>query len=376
MFSLLIYGALTWFLYPADIGADRVRASSQWAAAIGIAWIGVRRWILVSEIQFSELSKVAFYSAITLSIFVIFEFFLSNIFGLYLSDVFYFSVDKFPQATVFTDSIQRPRGFSAEAGFTSMVFELLLPLSSFHWKRVNVIQKTFYIAISGIAVLLLLSSAAIISFTFSLLILNAVRKGGKIYLVLISVVVFWIVLTIFRSQELTAIFGYKFLEFFDPLKYASAEGSRQEALAAGQYLLSQNWLGIGWGTVLQDGKIPGSLIDQLIYGNGLISLWLEFAVATGVIGITLFLGVVVNLLYQLSKIPTIEATSCFLALCMLVLHHVAVFEQWFPMLWFALALSQIVVANPMYFKSIARQNSRRVIPPRMLPFKDRAPVSI
>lgn len=136
--------------------------------------------------------------------------------------------------------------------------------------------------------------------------------------------------------------GYKIFEFFDALNYSRAEGSRQEALAAAFSLLRDHPFGIGWGTVLQEAKTVGSPIDQMIGGTGLISLWMELAVATGVLGLIAFGTLVWKLLLGLARSERREAHCCFLALAMLTIHHIGVYEVWFPMFWFILGLSQLV----------------------------------
>jgi hypothetical protein len=343
--ALLLYGLAAWFWYPAGIDQGRAQGTLQWAFSFIGLWLLVRRWILVSGVSFYEISRTCFAAAILLSICVVWEFGLANTSGRFFSDYIPFSIDKFPQANVFGSSLVRPRVFSAEAGFTAMSFELFLPLSIVYFRSCAPLVKYLYISTCAVGVLLLFSVASILSIIFALALLNFSKGASRITSVL---TIFVIAIYIFVNTGLVDVEYlpfYKIWEFFDSSNYELLQGSRQEAMAAGWKIVSENWLGIGWGTVLQEAKIPGSDIDRMILGSGLISLWLELVVATGIPGAVFFMAYIFGLVAKLARMRRPEGNACFIALVALLLHHVAIYEVWFPMLWFAIALAQVLVAT-------------------------------
>jgi hypothetical protein len=339
---LSAYGCIAWFWYDAPILQDRFQAAGQWMFSIWVLWIFVAVWINVSDIKFISISKSCFYSALFLSISTLVEFFISNNSGLYFSDLMHFSVDEFPAANVFGEIYRRPRVFSAEAGFTSTCFEMFLPLSLLYLRRRSIVMQIMYASIVLLALIVLSSVATFLSLTFAFSVLMFIKfRSLKVRILIIglfAIVIF--ILSLFADSDQIPI--YKIIDILDWSKYSSLEGERQEAVAAIFTLFRENPLGIGWGTVLQEAKIPGSYIDQLIVGSGLLNLWGELLVATGVSGLLVLLYSVGSVLARLAKSRQIEASLCFVAILSLALHHIAIYELWFPMFWFCLALGQTV----------------------------------
>lgn len=340
-----IYGIVAWVWQPYPIMEDRWQATIQWAFSFMFLWIVVRRWIAVSGVSFSSISTVAFFTSIFLGFSIIIEFFTLNALGFYFSDFLPFSTENLPFANIFGSALIRPRAFSAEAGFTSMVLELTIPLSLIYWSRASFFAKMNFIVSCACGAFMLFSLVSIISILCAIFILGSLRKKKIFTKSLLLLGVSIITLTQFFAIGVDDLPFYKIYAFFDPSAYYYAEGSRQETLSAGLALLRQNPLGFGWGLVLQESKIPGSEIDRMIFGSGLINLWLEMAVAIGVILTLVVIGHVCSILVNLLRVKTKEADICFVCVCSLALHHVAVFELWFPMFWFALALAQVLLAK-------------------------------
>lgn len=343
--GVYLYGLLAWFWYPAGVYQDRLQGALQWAFSLfGLWWIA-RRWIANSRISFYNVSAACFYGAIFLSVATVFEFVLSNTTGRFFSDYIPFSIDEFPVATVFGTAFQRPRVFSAEAGFTSMAYELFLPISVFYFLRLPLPAKGAYLAVVSIGFLLLFSTASIISLIFAGVLLAAVSRQSQSSKYVIPVFATALFAVVIMNAESTDLPFYKILEFFDASNYTLSQGSRQEAINAAVTLVTEHPLGVGWGTVLQESKISGSEIDRMILGTGLISLWLDIAVSLGLAGLLVLLYQLSSTLYKLAQLHRLEASLCFISLTSLALHHVAVLELWFPMFWFAFALAQVVLVE-------------------------------
>lgn len=351
--TIWAYGVVAWLWYPVEVQQDRWQVAIQWAYSFFVLWIGVRRWLISSNISFDLISKVCFFSAIFLSLASIAEFFLVNTTGLFFSNFIYYSVEKFTDANIFGTTLYRPRVFSAEAGFTSMVFELFIPLSIPYFLKCRKFIQFVFLGLCLLGIFSLFSMASILSGLSAVLILYSVKKNNGLVGSLTFSLFAAVLIVSYSGVNLLDLPFYKVTEFFELSNYYLSEGTRQEALAAGWMLVSENPVGTGWGTVLQEAKIPGSEIDRMILGSGLISLWLELAVAAGIMGALALGYLVLNILISLLRVHSLAADSCFVCLCSLTLHHFAVYEVWFPMFWFALALAQVVIAET------AQQNSSR-----------------
>jgi hypothetical protein len=340
---IILYGSLAWQWSAIDIQQDRWQAALQWTFSVMALWILVRRWIIVSQISFELISKIAFSTVIFLSISSMIEFILVNTTGLFFSDFIPFSVDQFPTANIFGADFIRPRVFSAEAGFTSMVFDLIIPLSYVHFIKSKLVGKLGFIVASLLGILSLFSVATLLSMIMSLAIYGIFKKNVTIITMIIVSAVIIIIAISLSGLDVSSLPIYKIVDFFDQANYYQSEGTRQETTAAGIAIITQHPFGMGWGTILQESKIPGSEIDRMIFGSGLISLWLELAVATGFVISLMSLCYITKILFTLLRLKKPHSDSCFIALFSLTFHHFAVFELWFPMLWFALALSQVVI---------------------------------
>lgn len=353
--ALLIYGCFAWLWYPASINENRWQGALQWSFSFIFLLGVIRYWIVVSRITFLEISKVCFYAATFLSAATIFEFIFVNGTGNYISDYLYFSIEEIPVATAFGEQYIRPRVFSAEAGFTSMAFELFLPLSYFYLRQQLITVKYLYFSFVFFGAFLLFSTSTIVSFLLSFIILILLKRDSiisRVGIMAIVTVIGWVATGGGDFSNVESASFYKIADLLDSSAYLFSEGSRQEALNAGWRLLTDNRFGIGWGTVLQEANIPGSEIDRLILGSGLINLWLELAVATGFIGVLVFAAVIGTIIRQLAISRRIEADCCMMSLTMLSLHHIAIYEVWFPMLWFAIALSQVLLASQKQLSTI------------------------
>ncbi|MBS1984613.1 MAG: hypothetical protein JST16_10620 [Bdellovibrionales bacterium] len=342
--AIFAWGVFAWILFPAPVEISRMQGALQWAASLIVLWFGVRRMIIVSKISFIEISHIAMLSSATLAGFVIFEFILTNTRGLFLSDLIPFSIDTFPEADVFFTGITRPRGFAAEAGFTSMVFEALVPISALYFTRVKLPLQIAYAVAVAIALLLLFSTTTFFALALTLIFFAMIRNNvrGVVPIMLIfGGIAYGIAL---NADFFFSAAGYKIYEFFDAGNYYNTSGSRQEAWATGLNVFLKHPFGSGWGTILQEAKSSGSEIDMQLGGTGLISMWLELLVAVGFAPFLLFGIWLMNLLLKLARSRLREANLCFISLMTLTIHHFAVYEVWFPMFWFVLALSQVVLA--------------------------------
>lgn len=343
VFVLSLWGVIAWIFYKAPVEEGRIQGLLWWLASFYILWLGVRRWILISRVSFDEISRTSFYAIISISTLVIIEFVLVNTRHVYFSDFLPFAAGNFPSANLFTASLFRPRVFAAEAGFTSMVLELLIPLSIPHFRQVSRSAKAAFVSVCILALVLLFSTTTFLAAGVAIALLQAIRLNHRGFVIFTVVLLLAAYVIIINSDFFFSIAGYKIAAFFDTLNYSHSSGTRQEALSAGFQLLMDKPFGIGWGTVLQEAKTSGSMIDDMIAGTGLINLWLELGVATGVVGAMAFGAFIISTLVDLARSSRSEAHLCFLSLCMLTIHHFGVYEVWFPMFWFALALSQVVL---------------------------------
>lgn len=346
---VFLLGLLPLLLAPSHAGIQNLLYAGLWLTIWTVCCWWVREWTLDSQLPFSEISQAAAVGALLLAVGVISEFLLANTTGLYLSDFVHFSVDEFPQAMVLGDELQRPRGFTAEAGFSAIVFECLLPLS-WHWLTRGRYRRWLFGTIVLPAYLLLFSAASMMLLVVTLLVFQGLNRGWKRSILIGSVIAALITLLALTSDSaswlLYEVIARKLLEFSpEEVITGVPTFTRPEAYELAWTIMTEQPWGIGWGGVSQAMADNRALFDVDLRGSGLISIPLEIGASAGVLGM-LFYGVIVwRKLARLTRIDSLEARLIFVSLLWVTLHHVVVLELWFPMIWLCLALADVVAVR-------------------------------
>lgn len=306
----------------------------------------LREWMLREAVSLEQVSRWSAGGAVFIATAILLEVLSTNTTGLYLSDYLYFSIKEFPQATLLEDAFARPRGFASEAGFSAIVFECLAPLGMF-WARARLARLLAYLTVVVLGYLALFSVASISCFLLIAMVVS-IRRWRWFALAAAAVLVVAITSLIAASDEASflayELFQRKFLEFTpDDIAVHDNSFSRPEAYELGLRVLLHHPLGLGWGTLSQLGAERAALLDTPLKGSGLISLPLEMATSAGLLGGALFVGIVLAKARRLATCGTPGARWVLMSLAWVSLHHMVVQETWLPMIWFVLALTDVVV---------------------------------
>lgn len=348
---VFLLGLAPLLLQPSHAGTQNFLYAGLWCTIWTVCCWWVREWTLDTRLPFSEISRAAAIGASVLAVSVISEFVLANIAGLYLSDFVHFSVDEFPQAMVLGDELQRPRGFTAEAGFSAIVFECLLPLS-WHWLTRGRYRRWLFGAVVLPAYLLLFSAASMIFLIVTLLVFQGLNRGWKRSILVGTVIAALITLTALTSDSaswlLYEVIARKLLEFSpEEVLTGVPTFTRPEAYELAWTIMTEQPWGIGWGGVSQAMADNRALFDVDLRGSGLISIPLEIGASAGVLGMLLYGVIVWRKLARLTRIDSLEARLVFVSLLWVTLHHVVVLELWFPMLWLSLAMADVIAVQAL-----------------------------
>jgi hypothetical protein len=338
----LCWGFLAWLFYSVPVEIDRIQGALQWTASGIVSLLLVRKLIILSKVRLEHIGLAAAAAVLVLSVAIVADFYLANYRSEYLSDIIPFSVDKFPKAEIL-GIFQRPRGLTVEAGFNGIVYECLLPLAFYYFLLRKSLFAFVALASSAVGMLLILSSATLFSFAAAGAALFLLKRRSFFGLIFTFVLIPALIYLALTDQFLFNLFGYKIADFLDLSNYgvAGSGAGRQGAFFYGLELFWEHPFGIGWGTVLQEANIPGTLLDIFLDGNSLISLWLELLVATGVVGFACFAYVMWTNIRGLAEDPAPASGFVMFSLAAVLTHHLFIYDLWFPMIWFSLALAQI-----------------------------------
>jgi|GEM_PF-3729309 len=347
---LLILGLGIMPILPsANSGQQNYLYSAAWVAIVIVEFVFVRMWIVRSGLTFDDISRVSRKAITFLSCAIVFEFITANIYGIYLSDLIPFNISEFPDADML-NNFKRPRGFSAEAGFTAVVYETLVPISLYRFNRFMQV-KVSYLLLAVTGYLLLGSGASLISTSLAILLYLLAETQVKLKSILILIV--------------AALIGIGFLQIIEGYDVLyEVIGRKVEALFFGQiddenpsthvsrnYVYNQmlsiiaNYpLGIGWGMLSQlyHSNVLLHNIDPIL-SRGAISLFLEITVSAGVFGGLIFIRLVANTIKNLFTRKGKPEKLLLISLTAVSIHHIAILELSMPMFWFILALATVVI---------------------------------
>ncbi len=326
-------------------------------STIVMFYIWPRSWLRWAQITPDAIGAAAAIALTIASIAVLVEFVLVNTTGLFLADIIPYSSDDLPFAKVLGDFI-RPRGLSAEAGFTSMVLEMLLPLSMIYLRHHRI--RRFVVLLVSIPAFILLFSAAgwfcVALAWIAIRIINGKAGVAVIVLTIMVAAIFAVAIT-YQDTAIGWVFDQIVGRKFTGLAGGSGGGpedsglDRAEVYAAAIQIFLLKPMGIGWGAISEmysaGAPFPGL---PVVDARGALSLYLEVLVSAGFSGF-LFLAIfLIQKIRQIAIQRSYEAQCVLFALLTIMFHHAAILEFWFPMLWVLLAISDYFSSsNKHYF---------------------------
>lgn len=353
LFLVIVLGFLPWMLHTSLLGGKNLGHGVGICASVFLFFLVVRSALLKCRFeQWLKLGKVAQITLLVLSCVVIVEFVSASFFNVYISDLIpYSGIEKLGRPNVFNSEWQRPRAFAAEAGFTAMYYEVMLPLAWFTRKRMQRGLGSLIWTVILIGYALLFSAASYFSIALSLYI-SAIVFGKRkllLYLVLATIVM---AVAITYVDTLNYIFNSVIYRKYLILTMPVSEMSDRAYIYYSSGLIGLEYpFGIGWGSLSQlynDGIDLGNKFPHLI-GAGAISLYLEVLVAAGWLGLASLLYFIVRKLHGLLKAYKYHNDrsifAIFVGLLSISLHHAFLSEFYFPYIWFSLAMADYVIRN-------------------------------
>ncbi len=335
-------GCLAIFKSPLGPGTKNANYALAFLVSYAAFLVFIRAWVVGTRIDWDIVVRAANASLTFLSCAVILEFFTASFLGVFFSDVIPYAHDKLEVGNLFVEGLRRPRAFSAEPGFTALAFESLWPLTWMASRR-NWRRQALYL----LGFMLLASAAAVVSLAFASLFVWVVRgrsvKPLMKVLVIIAPVALLIAATDLGREAFWSALGRK----FDVVGLEEAAGNdavtvldRLSAYSTGLSLFINQPAGIGWGTLGEAFASGGSLPDVgTVTGSGMLSLYVDVAVASGWAGLVLFAWFIWNRVFRVVRCAHELAPLVTISLAAVATHHALITEWQFPFLWFSLALA-------------------------------------
>ncbi len=257
----------------------------------------------------------------------------------------------------------RARGTTVESGHLAMYLLMFVPFVYHYQKNINQSKAklVFSLIVVTLSLIFTFSAAGFVELSIILLIVAIIkivklfRKGFKlssvvmIYPVFCGVVFLSMYYFLQGDRNLSFITGI--IDKITLVNYSIDDGGSRLArwYRALELFKEKPLMGHG----------PG--ISSLLYGTGSTSLYLEILIATGLVGLCLFLGV---MLYHLTIILKIKGNLKYVYLVSFVtmsIHLAIISNYWYPWMWTLFAL-----INVQYWKqnrSVSEiKGDRKVIP--------------
>lgn len=340
----LICGILPIVFSVNDVGIKNITHTLAWGITIVIFYFWTNAWFHFANISFVDIGKIATFGLLIASSGVVLDFILANLFGFYLSDILPYSFEEMDVTQSLNGLLFRPRGFSAEPGFTAVVFEMFFPLAWIYLRQ-NRQKKVLIYSFSIVAYLLLTSAASISALLFASCmsfilfptkIMNSfIRISVFVFLTFLIMILLFPNILIVLNDIYDQVVGIKIdrMLMSDDIRVKIYESLMQISIYEPQ--------GIGFGTI---SKLFSNGIarynDVVLYGPGAINLYLEILIASGICGFLCFLLFVFFKIRKAYKFKnTIETRVILFSLFTVMFHHSLISEVWFPMLWFLLVIS-------------------------------------
>lgn len=337
-----VLGALALVWSPLPLGGKNLNYAAAVLASYLLFFVAVRSWLCGSGVTTNWLGVCAHRCLTLLSLAIIVEFFLASFAGVFYADLIPFAHSDLNVADLVTEDFKRPRAFAPEPGFTALAFDCLWPLTLLarrsRWRH----------ALYGIAFLLLASAASMVAFAVAAAAIWMFRSRNLRALLAVVAIAALLsaaaLLTDVGSEIAWTVLGRKFdvgaAVAAEPTGDAVTVIDRVSTYLIGWQLLVESPLGIGWGSLAEAYATGTWLTDiGLLRGSGMLSLYLDVAVAAGfggVLAFGAFVGLRVSRMLRSDAPGAIPVTFSVLAV---LLHHALVTEFQFPFLWFALAVA-------------------------------------
>lgn len=260
-----------------------------------------------------KISQASFYALLFVSIFVLIEFLLKNIFYIEIK-LPRGSVQDFDASVAFIN-VYRPRGFTEESGHLALYISIMFPLSLLYMKSMSKLKFNLLFLIIFSSWFVTFSIASFVSYTIaaSIIFLLNFKKyiSSKYYLFIFSFVILSLIIMIpylaeFLLNKLNSIsFDERLSRILDSLNI----------LKSGDF-----WdISFGFG--------PGYYSYFGVASP--INFYLSLLMAYGIVGVIIFLTFSFNLLYKASKVSNFILFPLIASL----FHYMFISNIWYPWFW-------------------------------------------
>lgn len=308
----------------------------------------VRRLACERVLSWERIGRYSQWSLGVLSTAVLLEFYLASFHSTYFADFIHFAHPDLTAANFITADFKRPRAFSAEPGFTALAYEALWPITLLARR-----QRWWLHFLISVAFILLASAAAMACLVLAMVIVWMVRgrdfRSAYKFLLLMAAVLGAALSTEVGQDVAWTVFARKLdvgLVSISDAEDAKTLFDRLNSYEVTTALLSDNPLGIGWGSLAQAFanrlSVPGI---GLLSGSGLLSLYLDIVVASGPLGLFFWLVFLGKRVRGAFASRDLQAPYVAIALLSVCLHHLFITEMQYPFLWFVLALADKLVLD-------------------------------
>jgi hypothetical protein len=352
-------GVLAVLWGPLPLGTKHYNYIAAVAVSYSLFLVAVRSWLCDPGLNLPKIGAGAHLALAVLSVAVIAEFLLASFAGYFLSDLIPFAHDDLNVANLVTEPFKRPRAFAHEPGFTALAFECLWPLTLLaparRWRH----------GLYGLAFVLLASAAAIVAFSVALTVLWLVRsrslKGLLLALTVVAAAAGAVMVSETAADIAWTVVGRKF-DIGTALAAGEDAGGetvtafeRASTYLVGLELLSSHPFGVGWGS-LGEAFATDALLPEVgaLRGSGMLSLYLDVAVASGWLGLAGMLWFVIGRVVGLLRCGEPAAGPVACALMAVGFHHLLITEFQFPFLWFAIAVADRLLLEARGLHGIIR----------------------
>lgn len=339
--GLIVLSLLAIYSAPSYVGPTTVKHTVALVGTIVMYYFCVRSLLLRVPIH-RVVPHAITWMVVLLSCYVIFEFVVTNAYGVDIEAyVPHYRLGAHPNdATIFGLFI-RPRGLAEEAGHSSLLYEIGLPLSYLYVRNLSWYQQVLYYALGLIAFFMLFSVGGIISLATATSVVGLLRLKGQYFRWIAVVILFGaFIYTVQPALVDSALFT------ISAKVQVGNEGSRSantrlQAARKSWGIVREYPTGVGWGTIY-DVRKDRRKIAQTIPPKSTISLVMEILVASGFIGLLVFIIFVLSKVFRLFSMKDEMTDALLVAMGSIALHYVFISNFWFPIPWFVFALTDVM----------------------------------
>lgn len=239
----------------------------------------------------------------------------------------------------------------------SLFYEFAFPISLIYINQIsNIINKVIYWLICLVGFTLLFSSAGFVCLLIAAIVPNFLKlykkRSLKFILSSVFLIGFLFASNITRPYIQATVLTKASIFSSSSEQISSSALQRSSRYANALELFEVAPLGSGWGTMSGLSRTSSANYKGVeVKFPGFNSLYLELLLATGIIGLSIFVYGVFRRLIQVIKSRDPDVFLVSISYISLILHYVFVSNYWFPYLWFCFAIVDTLTYRSSYLST-------------------------